>query len=47
MVKVEMNESDYKLYQKYKSSGLSLRSKMIVYILFVLVQAAITYYFKK
>lgn len=46
MIKVEMTDRDYKLYQKYKSQSWSLRTKMIVYVILVAVQAALTYYLK-
>lgn len=45
-IKVEMTDREYELYQKYKSTSMSLRTKMIYYILFVVAQAALTFYFK-
>ena len=39
-IKVEMTDREYELYQKYKSTSMSLRTKMIFYILFVVAQAA-------
>lgn len=44
LIKIEMTQKDYRLYQKYKSNEMTLRTKMLLYVVFVVIQLLVTYY---
>lgn len=44
LVKVDMTQKDYLLYQKYKSNEMTLRTKILLYVAFVVIQVVVTYY---